>query len=148
MYSYTILYWFYTFIHIIIVYNHIIIHLPYTFPYIFKSWLIPNCTRIIAWGVVHNCTLNSSMECQLIHNDRVVGKVFQSWRRQCPLLSVPPTKRRLTVIHLYFLHSCLHFHPCLCWSVIAPLVAMALITICVKHLNYMINRQSHTFSCN
>ena len=59
--------------------NRIVIYLPYTFPYVFEYWLIPNCTRIIAWGMVHNCTRISSMARWLIHNDRVVGKVFQSW---------------------------------------------------------------------
>ena len=36
------------------VYNRIVTIMPYTFPYTFKYWLIPNCTRIIGRG--HNCT--------------------------------------------------------------------------------------------
>ena len=82
---------------------HVVIYLPYTFPYIFEYWLIPNCTRIIAWDVVHNCTLFLSMARRLIHNGRFVGKVFQSW--QCPLLSVLPIKRKLTPLLRTFLPS-------------------------------------------
>ena len=32
--------------------NRIVTIMPYTFPYTFEYWLIPNCTRIIALGVV------------------------------------------------------------------------------------------------
>ena len=90
------------------------------------STLIPNCTRIIAWGMVHNRTLISSMARRLIHNDRVVGSLDNvHYCLSCQLKGD---------LRLYFVHSCLHFHLCLCWSVIAPLVAMVLITICVKTL--------------
>ena len=33
---------------------NVLTYLPYTFPYTFEYRLIPNCTRIMALGVVHN----------------------------------------------------------------------------------------------
>ena len=68
----------------------LVIYLPYIFPYIFEYWLIPN-----------NCTLISSMVRQLIHNDRVVGNVFQSW--QCHYCQSCQLKEDLC---LHFVLSC------------------------------------------
>ena len=126
-----------------IIFNRIVIYLPYTFPFIIlllKYWLIPNCTWIIAWGVVHICTLISSIACRLIHNDRVVGKVYQSW--QGPLLSFLSTKGRLAPSYCTFLPL---FSPTSVLEHRAPSVAMVLITICEgTWTTWLIGNRTHS----
>ena len=56
--------------------NRIVTYLPYTFPYTFEYRLIPNCTRIIALGVVHNNIIVGSYLVRADKQSSVLAKLF------------------------------------------------------------------------
>ena len=106
----------------------LVIYLPYTFPYIiFKYWLIPNCTLIIALGVVHNCTL-------YFEHGVPTNSQWKSCWQGFPVLTMSitifPINQKETYAFILYILAFIF----ILLVVIAPLVAMALINICIKAL--------------